>query len=303
MISSPITQQLRLAGGTLTLCLLMTVARAELTSFTVDTNQSTLSISGSFQTVAMQAQGAGGLTTKYSGMLLADVTPETITFSGGSTIKALNSGNWEPLAGGASGKAPANYGGKVFIFLVVDGKAAIRNLELDLISDPLTLTAGTFPAAEIAYAPSPNSTATMDYIYSGLIGSDSGSQPLAGTLANTTSANATLVTQGAELVLTIPVDVTGTGSDFDYRVQGQIQARATISVPLEITSFQVGETQLTFTIAATPGKSFEILASTDLNSWPTVVDTFTATVNPTTRSIARPATPATQFFRVREVNP
>jgi len=291
------------AVGALALSWLIPLARAEQVAFVVNSNQSALTISGSFQGVAMQPQGPGGLTTKYAGTLLADINADTITFGGGSTIQALNNGNWTPLPGGAGGTAPANYGGKVYIIFVVDGKAAIRNLELDLLSDPLTLTAGAFPASGITYLPSSTSTATVDYTYSGLVGSDSGSNPLTGTLANTVSANATLAVQGAEWVLTIPVAVSGTGSDFAYQVQGQIEARAPISIPLAITDFQVGAEQLTFTIATTPGKSYEIVASTDLSSWPTVVDNFAAGTNPTIRSIARAAAPAARFFRVREVTP
>ena len=115
--------------------------------------------------------------------------------------------------------------------------------------------------------------------------------------------NATLIVQGAELVLTIPVDNSGTATalnpnDIQYRLRGQLVARAPVSVLLQVNAFQVSPGQLTFTIATTPGQSYTILGSTNLADWTTIVDQFTATNNPTVRNVSRLASPL-KFFRVR----
>jgi hypothetical protein len=117
--------------------------------------------------------------------------------------------------------------------------------------------------------------------------------------------NATLVVQGAKLVLTIPVDTSGTATalnpnDVQYRLRGQFVARAPVSVPLQINAFQVSPAQLTFTIATTPDQSYTILGSANLTDWTTIVDQFTATNNPTVRNVSWPAPPPLNFFRVRQ---
>ena len=282
------------------------IAHAGTTTFQLDTNLSVLAISGSFSGVAIQPQGAGSLTTHYTGTIAADITDSSITFGGGSAIIGMNNGSWQPLAGGAAGNAPANYGGQVFVFLVVDGKAAVRNMALDLTSSALALAAEAFPSLGLEFTFPQAGTTTLDYNYSGLIGSGSGSQPMTGTTTNTLSTNATLVVQGTDLVLTIPVDISGTATaqspgDVMYRFRGQFVAKAPAPIPLQITSFLPSAGQLDFTIATTPGQSFTILMSTNLTDWPTVVDQFTATNNPTVRTVAIPAAALPQqYYRVRQ---
>jgi hypothetical protein len=289
-------------------CWVSSTCRAELKAFTLDTNQSVLTLSGTFAGIAIQPQGTGSLTTKYKGTILADVTSSNITFVGGSSVIALNNGNWQPLSGGGSGSAPANYGAKVYAFLLVDARAAVRNLVLDVTSGELALTGGTFPCQDLQYIYPPAGTAVLDYTYSGLIGSSSGSQPLTNAPSNTVRTNATLAVQGAELVLTVPVNISVTASvlstnDLLYQVRGLVQARTAVSVPLQIAAFQGSSNQLTFRIATTPGSSYTILGSSDLVNWPTVVDQFTATTNPTVRNIAWPTSSPEQYFRIRQTSP
>jgi hypothetical protein len=268
----------------------------------LDTNNSSLTISGTLEGTAFQQQGAGSLTTKISGTIIADVTSSNITFVGGSAIVALNSGNWQPGPGGVAGSAPANFGVKVNVLLTTV-MAAVRNTLLDVTSSALTVTGGSFSGQGLHFNYPSNSTSVLDYSYSGLLGTGSGSRPLKGVSTNTLN-DATLIIQGAQLVLTIPVDDSGTATalnpnDIQYRLRGQWVARAPVSVPLQINAFQVSSGQLTFTIATTPDQSYTILGSTNLTDWPTIVDQFTATNNPTVRNVSQPASPL-NYFRIRQ---
>src|SRR2546422_11454426 len=78
--------------------------------FTIDTNQSSLTLSGSFQGTSFVQQGPGSLTTKYEGTIQVAQSANSIQFTGESVITAQNSGSWQPLTNGAAGSAPANYG-------------------------------------------------------------------------------------------------------------------------------------------------------------------------------------------------
>lgn len=279
--------------------------RAEPRTFTIDQAQSTLTISGSFAGVTIQQQGPGSLTTRYTGNLETDLTDTAITFVGGSAITALTNGNWQPAPGGEAGSAPANYGGQVVIIFVINGKAAVREVVLDLTSGPLALVNGEFASQGLEFTFPPTVATRFDYNYSGLAGTGSGSQPLTGTSTNMMSTNATLRVQGEELVLTIPVDISGSASainpdDLQYQLRGQLVARASMPVPLRIASFEWSAGQLEFNLDTTPGRSYSILASSDFTDWSTVIDQFTATNTSSVRTIALPDPPPQQFFRVRQ---
>jgi len=244
------------------------------------------------------------LTTYYTGTIETDLADTTIAFVGGSQIVALTNGNWEPRPNGVAGSAPANYG-EMAVTAFVNGKAAVRDILLDLTGSSLAVSNGMFPSQGLEFTFPPTATSAFDYAYTTAFGgSGSGRLPITGTLTNAVNTDATLNTQGAELVLTIPVDIAGAATvqspnDLQYRLQGELVAKAAASVPLRINSFQLSLGQLGFTIATTPGQSFTILASTNLSDWATTVDQFTATNNPTVRTVALPALPQ-QFFRVRQ---
>lgn len=238
------------------------------------------------------------MTTKISGTIKADVTRSNITFVGGSAMVALTNGNWQPGLAGTAGSAPANYGVKVTVYIFITAMAAVRNAILDVTSSPLTVTGGAFPGKDLQYLFPTNSTTVLDYSAGSLA---SGSDPLKNPFTNTVTANATLMVQGTQQVLTIPVDISGTKTiapgTVNFRLRGQLVARASVSVPLQINTFHVSPGQFTLTIATTPGQPYSILGTTNLADWTTIVDQFTATNNPTVRNI--PASPL-QFFRVRQ---
>jgi len=119
-------------------------------TFSIDSANSSLTLSGDFQGTPFAEQGPGSLTTHYSGTVAAvwDRAAGTINFlSAGSDAVAANSGSWAPLPGGDSGMAPANYGLQVpGLFPIL---AAFRELHTALsTSAPLSLT-GSGPTASL----------------------------------------------------------------------------------------------------------------------------------------------------------
>ena len=280
------------------------IGRAELKTFTIDQTQSVLTMSGTFSGLTIEQQSPGSLTTHYRGTIETDLSDAGIAFVGGSQILGVTNGNWEPGTNGVAGSAPANYGGQV-VNIFVNGRAAVREVLLVLASNSLVVSNGVFPSQGLEFTFPLTAATAFDYSYSSPLGSGTGRQPFTGTLTNAVNTNVTLNSLGAELVLTIPVDIAGASSvqspnDLQYRLRGQLVAKAAASAPLRINSFQLTSGQLGFTMATTPGQSFTIQASTNLTDWPIIVDQFTATNNPTVRTVTLPTSLPRHYFRVRK---
>jgi hypothetical protein len=285
--------------------LIVGTVSADVKTFVIDTSQSSLTIaSGELVGVTVEEQAPGSLTATYSGSIEADVTEESVTFVGGSSLAANDSGDWEPLVGGATGRAPASYGAKGGNWLA-SGTAALRNVVFDLTSDAITMLNGTFAADSLEFSFPDSATSTLDYnIISGILGDDAGSQTLAGRAKNDILTAASITVVGDDLVLTIPVDYTLvlTGDvSAQFRVVGQIVGTAANTTPPTggILKLVVTPGQLSFSILTTPGKTYTILGSTDLLDFSTVIDQFIAVDSQTARDIAT-TLQHKQFFIVRE---
>jgi hypothetical protein len=212
----------------------VTVSAAPLT-FAIDSAGSALTLSGDVGGTSIQQQGAGSLTTHYSGTIATvwDRVGSTINFlSAGSDGVAANSGNWQPLPGGGSGSAPANYGAQVTI-LFTTARAAVRELHTSLsTSTPLSLT-GSGP---YNFASTQTVTVTQGFAdyNAGVFGS--GRADLSNNSANNMSgAQGTLADLGSgNYRLTIPIDVTLTttfsGMTVHLRIQGTVVANATLPI-------------------------------------------------------------------------
>ena len=228
------------------------------------------------------------------------MTEDSVTFVGGSALTANDSGDWEPLVGGAAGSAPANYGAKGGNFLA-SGTAALRDIVFDLTSDAITMLNGTFAADSLEFSFPDSATSTLDYTISGILG-DAGTQALAGRATNDILTAASITQVGDNLVLTIPVDytlvITGDVSA-QFRVVGQIVGTAPNTTPLIVGNLVVTPGQLGFSIPTTPGKTYTILGSTDLLDFSTIIDQFTAVDSQTARNIAI-TLQNQQFFILRE---
>jgi hypothetical protein len=152
--------------------LLATSAQAAIVNLVIDPSASSLTLSGEINAPtigqphkAFVAQGAGALTTTYSGTINIDLQPGTIQLMPGSSIVAANSGVWSPAPGpggptddpvgsfGGAGSAPANYGVQIPSFgvqqnytgLVFDfGVPAQDAIPTGIPSTPVALAAGSF---------------------------------------------------------------------------------------------------------------------------------------------------------------
>jgi len=185
-------------------------------SLNVVTGNSSLTISGNLNSalgqVNYQQQGAGSLTTSYTGIMniTVDLGSNTIQFTNLTAVSGNNSGSWQPLANGNAGNAPANYG--VFIpYLsgLVPVNAALRGVAYTVTTAVLPLTGGgssrTFANSEVIGLTAGN----LDYRATGLF-SGQGTSLLAGNNANNTApGNGTLeILGGDQFRVTFPVDMT-----------------------------------------------------------------------------------------------
>ncbi len=204
------------------------------TVFSLDQNNSSLTLSGTYAGANLQQQGTGSLVTKYMGTLVAqwDLTAHTINFiQAGTAATALNSGTWQPAVGGGSGSAAANYGGKATI-LFVTGYAAVRGLVAATSSNTLALSGGgpsySFPSSETLTI-----TAGFADYRAGSFGS--GRTDLSNNSATNTAAAGTFqdLANGAYRV-TAPISVTINktigGQSAVLHIIGTVVANATIPV-------------------------------------------------------------------------
>lgn len=180
--------------------------------FTLIQAQSSIALSGNLAGLPFTAQGAGSLSSTYTGTIRADInlaTNEIFFYNDGAVIDGTVTGNWQPAPGGAAGSAPADYGGAVvlagLVFAVRDGTAAFSS------SAPLTMT-GTgmtrsFPSTQTFVLVS----GTQDY-NAGALGS--GSDSIANLSAtNSSSTDGTFVDLGdGSARLTTPLVAVYTGS-------------------------------------------------------------------------------------------
>lgn len=204
--------------------------RAE--TFTVDSAQSSITLSGTALGFSFQEQGTGSLTAHYGGTILATVTGTNISFTGSSQILALTNGTWQPDANGASGSAPADYGGQASAF-VSQAKAAVRDLQLDVTSGAIPVTNGQFDSSSLVFQIPLNSSSALDYQVTGLAATQ-GRISLAGLATNAVATTATLVTSGTTQTLTIPIHAGYqftmlTSNDLELLLSGQLVATRTVT--------------------------------------------------------------------------
>jgi len=243
--------------------------------FTIDPQQSLVTIAGTVVGGTITNQGPGSLTTKFGGTIRATVSGGSIQFKGQSQLLGQTNGSWQPLADGTGGSAPANYGGYASVGFAA-GNAALRDLLFDVISPQLGLTNGQFASASLTFLFPSNATSTLAYNVTGLINKH-GVIALSGYATNKITALSSLTTAGpqGQQVLTIPVDATYyftalTANDTVIRLTGQLVAVAAGgSTPLEVQSFAVQQQSILLQWQGSPGSQFQVQSSTDLNAWQT----------------------------------
>jgi hypothetical protein len=190
------------------------------TVFTIDPALSAVTLSGDAQGFDLKRQDDGSLRARYEGLIVTDYTPGTnIRFLGGSEIIAETRGRFDP------GDAPGNYAAEVRELSFTAFEGVVRNLRLDLLSDPLAITGGTFSSAGEKVR-----VINGRFSYEARVGPDGGIDLGGEETANKTVTASTIATGADGITLTIPVDVTYTyddnGADAQLQLKGQIVATA-----------------------------------------------------------------------------
>jgi hypothetical protein len=221
-------------------------------------------------------QAPGSLTTTYAGNIYASVGSSNIQFTGSSLMIANPNGTWQPAPGGVAGNAVANYGGVSTArvgFFTVTAYAALRNVILDVASSVVPINNNSFSNSNLLFSFVTNYNGAIDYLDNF---GDAGTALLDGSLANNTTANATLALTNGLQKLVIPIScsyLVTTSSALNGTtlfLNGQIVALEN-PAPV-ITSFVVSNQ--TFRLTATNANlTSQVLRSVDLKNWSSVTTT------------------------------
>ncbi|MDQ6631870.1 MAG: hypothetical protein M3Y82_08940 [Verrucomicrobiota bacterium] len=254
----------------LSLIFLQNNAQGVPTVFSLDPNQSQLTLSGTANGSPFVQQGPGSLTTVYTGNINADVSASTIQFTGSSIIDARTNGVWQPLSGGAAGSAPADYGARATVNSPFGGvlvNVALRNVTLDVTSPVLTIINNNFNSSALLFSFNTNSSSALDYNAS----ISSGSLSLAGLSTNKVNSGASLTNMGGTQKITIPVDTdyvfnfnAGIPVTVLLHLTGQLVATSA-AVPIFRSIVVTNQTVVLTVENATPQS--ELQTSVDLTNW------------------------------------
>ena len=208
-------------------------------TFTIDPTRSAITLSGNVAGATLLEQAAGSLTTPFSGSIQLDVTPASVQFTGGRSVVPVEAHNWEPGQSGVPGSAPASYGAKASLVIVIfpaTAVAATRRLAFDLTSDAaLPRTGDTFNSDRLVFRFVDTANSVLDYKVSGAV-SSAASKVLSGLSTNKVSTLASLTSAGGVETLTLPVSATYhftllSNNDTQLTFQGSIIATRTSGVP------------------------------------------------------------------------
>ncbi len=267
--------------------------------FTIDHTQSSLTLSGSILGYGVAPQGAGSLTTTYNGTIQATQSGGTIQFTGQSMITAQTNGSWQPLAGGASGNAPADYGGQVSIPIFGAGYAALRSILLDVTSPPIPVSSGQFSPSSLTFLFPTNATSSIDY--HAAVGS--GSKVANGNATNNVATLATITTVGSTQTLTLDINAQFTFTlaspgDTIVNLAGKFVATRNVTTPVVLQSPAVTNHAVTLTWQSPAGQFFQVLTSTNLTAWQTNASNVTSATTNYTWTGTNPAPDG--FYRLAQ---
>jgi hypothetical protein len=268
--------------------------------FTIDPNQSSLSITGSVAGTSFAQQGPGSLTTKYGGTIQATQTAGTIQFTGSSLITAQTNGSWQPLIGGDAGSAPANYGATELYGGFITVYAAVRSLLFDVTSPAIAVTSGQFNPSSLTFLFPATATSTLDY-NAGFVGS--GSKLASGNATNNVAALATLTTVGSQQTLTLGVNAqffftVVSSNDTIVTVKGQFVATRSTTAPLVIQTPTVTNQAVTLKWQSLAGQFYQVLSSSTLQTWQTNASNITSASTNYTWTGTNPASKG--FYRLAQ---
>ena len=286
----------------------MTTAGAVEVAFTVDPARSSIALSGLIPfppagSFTLHQQGPGSLNASYAGTIIAGLSPDRIEFSGGSTVRANNSGIWRPATGGGAGSDPANYGGEITPPLTT-GYAAGRNICVDLSSPPIPLAKGSFDASLLVVSFQTNNASppSFDFRVSSLIPAlnTNGTVPLIGSATNGASS-AYLTNDAGALTLILPVNTTNSttigGNPATLVLRGQIVATAPPGTGSRLVGIEIRDDQATLAWPSLLGDDFLVETTEDLTT-PWMVVTGAVSTEDNTTLWTAVADGSTRFYRV-----
>jgi hypothetical protein len=249
--------------------------------FSIDTNQTSFTISGSIQGSSFVQQGAGSLTTHYGGTVQLNQTAGTIQFTGLSLIAAQTNGSWQPQPGGVAGNAPANYGASASIAGgLVTVLAALRSIVFDVTSPSITLSNGQFDPSSLTFLLPTNGSSALAYKESGFA-TGSGTKLLTGYATNNVAILATLSTAGTQQTLSVGVNTQFqfsivSANDTILNVVGQLVATRGTTAPLVIQPPTVVNHTVMLNWQAAAGQFYKVQSTSNLQTWQTTASNVTA---------------------------
>jgi hypothetical protein len=271
--------------------------------FFLDSSQSTLTMFGNVGGDSFSYQGIGGLTTVYDGYINADLTSSNIFFPGGSFIRALTNGIWQPGAGGGIGSAPADYGvSGINSFNTPFSRfyyGAFRNIVLDVGSGLLPITGSFFDDGQLYFSLATN-TAAFDYNCPDL--GKSGSAPLTSGSVNLMANSHDLYTNGVVRTLFIDIKLQFTyyvpsAGQSTITLTGQLVATNILALPTIQSVVKTNDSLVVTANNASPGS--QLLVSTDLVTW--LPANATTTTNASGSVLfTTPMNGSSGFFRVQQ---
>ncbi len=288
----------RLALGSFVLAAGIKGATADV--FTIDTNQTFLTISGSVSGANFAQQGPGSLTTKFTGTVQLTQTGSTVQFTGLSVIDALTNGSWQPLSGGAAGSAPADFGATASpLGGLVTVVAAMRSVVFDVTSPVIPLTGNQFGATNLLFKFSTNAASVLDYRATGVAPAQ-GTKALTQTATNNISSLGALTNSGNQQVLFVPVNTQfiftlASANDTIVNLAGQLVATRSAATPLLVQSATVSNQVVTLKWQSTANQSFQVQSTTNFSSWQTNA---TVTSGTTSYSWTGTNTASRAFYRL-----
>jgi hypothetical protein len=209
------------------------VTRAETRIYSIDPAQSTITISGTvsslFGPAPIAQQGTGSLTATYNGTIHADRTIAAIQFIAGGAIDANVSGDWQPLADGSAGSAPADYGARADW---AGGTIVVNFAGRDLVADLTSTSTPVDGGGNFDLASSTVNFTTGTIAYRANFGLAPGTTPIAGNSGNL-SGTGSVSAEGLFEILTLPINSTFTiPVDSTTSVQLTLNGELVASAPL-----------------------------------------------------------------------
>jgi RTX calcium-binding nonapeptide repeat (4 copies) len=196
--------------------------------FTVDSSQSSLSLTGTLAGATISEQLSGGLTDQFGGSIVAKLKESSIQF-----LSSNVSAEAQFSAAVPSGTRNANFAATASV-MAQSENLALRNLSFNLTSIQIPISDGTFASSGESFSP-----AAGNFKY-GVADAPASTDVLNGTApaSNALGTNSTLAIANGTMTLTVslegtfssPASALGAGETASLTFTGQLVATAPVAV-------------------------------------------------------------------------